>query len=50
MSEEWIGVYKLVRLGALAFVLVGIGVWLYRPSQRDRFEAPASRMLEEDER
>jgi len=45
---EWVALYKLARLGILAFVLTGIAVWLYRPSQRERFEAPARRMLEED--
>ena len=47
--EEWAGIYKLARLGLLAFVLVGIGIWLYRPSQQERLEAPARRMLEEDD-
>ena len=50
MSDEWVALYKLGRLALLALVLVGIGVWLYRPSQKDRFEAPARRMLEEDGR
>jgi hypothetical protein len=45
---EWVALYKLARLGLLAATLVVIGVWLYRPSQRERFEAPARRMLEED--
>ncbi len=48
MSEEWVALYKLGRLAFLALVLVGIGVWLFRPGQRARFEAPAHRMLEED--
>lgn len=46
--EEWVALYKFARLGALALVLAGIAVWLYRPSQRERFEAPARRMLEEE--
>jgi cbb3-type cytochrome oxidase subunit 3 len=44
---EWVALYKFGRLAFLAFALVGIAVWLYRPSQRERFEAPARRMLEE---
>jgi cbb3-type cytochrome oxidase subunit 3 len=47
---EWVALYKLGRLALLAFTLVGIGIWLYRPSQRERFEEPARRMLEEDGR
>jgi cbb3-type cytochrome oxidase subunit 3 len=47
---EWVALYKLGRLAFLAVALLGIGLWLYRPSQRERFEAPARRMLEEDER
>ncbi|MEN8159081.1 MAG: cbb3-type cytochrome c oxidase subunit 3 [Myxococcota bacterium] len=44
---EWVALYKFGRLAFLAFALVGIAIWLFRPSQRDRFEAPARRMLEE---
>jgi cbb3-type cytochrome oxidase subunit 3 len=47
---EWVALYKLGRLAFLAFTLAGIAIWLYRPSQRERFEAPARRMLEEDGR
>jgi cbb3-type cytochrome oxidase subunit 3 len=47
---EWVALYKLGRLAFLALTLVGLAVWLYRPSQRERFEAPARRMLEEDGR
>ncbi len=47
--EEWAGLYKLARLGLLAFTLVGIAIWLYQPSRRERLEAPAQRMLEDDE-
>ncbi|MDJ0789042.1 MAG: CcoQ/FixQ family Cbb3-type cytochrome c oxidase assembly chaperone [Myxococcota bacterium] len=49
MSEEWIGLYKFARLALLACALGAIAVWLYRPSQKARFEEPARRMLEEDE-
>ena len=50
MTElEWIAVYKFARLGFLAMTLLGIAIYLYRPSQRERFESPALRMLEEDQ-
>lgn len=49
MSEEWIALYKLARLALLAAALVGIAVWVYRPSRRERLEEPARRMLEEEE-
>ena len=45
---DWVALYKLARLGALALGLAGIGVWLYWPSRRERLEAPARRMLEEE--
>lgn len=47
--DEWAGLYKLARLGLLALTLVGIAIWLYRPSEAKRLEAPALRMLEDDE-
>ncbi len=47
--EDWSSLYKFARLAALAAALVGIAVWLFRPSQKERLEAPARRMLEEDE-
>ena len=41
---EWVGIYKFARLALLALVLLGIAVWLYRPSQAKRFgRAVASR-------
>jgi cbb3-type cytochrome oxidase subunit 3 len=48
MTEEWAGIYKFARLGLLALSLGGIAIWLYRPSQKARLEAPARRMLEDD--
>ena len=50
MSEEWAGIYKLVRLAVLALALAGIAFWLFRPKRKEQLEAPAERMLEEDER
>lgn len=40
--------YKLGRLAFLALVLVGIGVYVYSGSRKERLEEPARRMLEED--
>ena len=47
---EWVALYKLGRLAFLACLLVGIAIWLFRPSRRERLEEPARRMLEEDGR
>jgi len=49
MSEDWIAIYKLARLGVLAFALVGIAVWAFSRSRKERLEEPARRMLEDDE-
>jgi cbb3-type cytochrome oxidase subunit 3 len=49
VSEDWVSIYKFARLAALALILVAIGVWVYWPSHRERLEAPARRMLEEDD-
>ena len=46
---EWVALYKLGRLAALALTLVGIALFLYHPRRRERLEAPALRMLEDDE-
>ena len=52
--EDILACHRLGRLtsrgATLIESLVGIAIWLYRPSQRERFEAPARRMLEEDAR
>lgn len=47
-----VAIYKFARLAFLAAVLVGIAIYLYTGSQRkkERLEAPARRMLEEDDR
>lgn len=47
--EDWVGVYKFARLAILALALCGIAFHLYRAENRERYEAPARRMLEEDE-
>jgi len=46
--EDWAGIYKFIRLAVLAFALVAIAIYVYRPSKREQFEEPARRMLEED--
>ena len=46
---EWIAWYKFGRLALLAIVLLGIAIWLLGPSRRDRLEAPARRMLSDDD-
>lgn len=49
MSEDWVALYKLGRLGLLALTLVGIIVWVYSRSRKERLEEPARRMLEDEE-
>ena len=46
--EEWVGVYKFARLAVLGLSLVGITIYLAAPSRRERLEAPARRMLEDE--
>jgi cbb3-type cytochrome oxidase subunit 3 len=46
---EWVAMYKLARIAALALVLVGIAVWVYRSGARDEMERPARRMMEDEE-
>jgi cbb3-type cytochrome oxidase subunit 3 len=48
MSGEWIALYKLGRLALLAAALVGIAVWVFARSRKERLEEPARRMLEDD--
>jgi len=47
--EDWVGLYKLLRLGLLAATLLGIAIWLYQGKRKQRLEEPARRMLEEDQ-
>lgn len=47
-ETDWAGLYKFLRLAALALLLVGIAVWVFWPSRRKRLEEPARRMLEDD--
>lgn len=46
--EEWVALYKFGRLGFLALALVAIGFYVFGPSRKERLEAPARRMLEEE--
>lgn len=46
---EWVSVYKLARLGLLAAALLAIGLWVFAKRNAERLEAPARRMLEEDD-
>ena len=46
---DWIALYKFARLAFLALVLGGIAIYLYTGNRRERLEAPARRMLEDDE-
>jgi cbb3-type cytochrome oxidase subunit 3 len=48
--DEWAGVYKFLRLAVLALGLLGIAVWLFWPSRKERLEEPARRMLEGEDR
>lgn len=48
-AADWIVLYKLGRLALLALVLLGIGLWVFSRRNAERLEAPAHRMLEEDD-
>jgi cbb3-type cytochrome oxidase subunit 3 len=48
--DEWAGVYKFVRLAILALALLGIAIWVFWPSRKERLEEPARRMLEGEDR
>ncbi len=49
MTEEWVALYKLGRLGLLALALLAIGVWAFSRKRKERLEEPARRMLEDEE-
>ncbi len=46
--EDWAGLYKFARLATLALALAGISLWTFSSKRKDRLEAPAHRMLEDD--
>lgn len=47
---DWVALYKLGRLAFLAIALVAIAIYLFSRKRKERLEAPARRMLEEDDR
>jgi cbb3-type cytochrome oxidase subunit 3 len=47
--EDWTAIYKFGRLALLAAILVGIAIYVYSGSRKERLERPALRMLEEDD-
>jgi cbb3-type cytochrome oxidase subunit 3 len=47
--DDWVAIYKFARLAVLALALAAIAIHLYRAENRERFEAPARRMLEDDD-
>lgn len=49
MSDEWVALYKFGRLAVLAIALCAIAIHLFRRKNRDRYEEPARRMMEDDE-
>ncbi len=46
---EWIALYKFGRLAVLALTLLGIAIWVFSGSRKERLEEPAKRMLEDDD-
>jgi hypothetical protein len=48
-TEEWIGLYKLARLGIFAIAIACITAWVFAGKRKERLEAPARRMLEDDD-
>jgi len=47
--EDWAALYKIARLAVLALGLLGIAIYLYTGSRKERLERPARRMLEDDD-
>ena len=48
-TAEWVWIYKLGREALMFAALAAITAHLYRAKHRERLEAPARRMLEEDD-
>lgn len=48
-TEEWIGLYKLARLGIFAIAIAAIATWAFAGKRKERLEEPARRMLEDDD-
>lgn len=47
---DWVAIYKFGRLAFLAIVLLGIAIYLFTGGRKKRFEEPARRMMEDDDR
>ena len=47
--EDWAALDKFARRAFLALALGGIAIYLFDGSRKERLEAPARRMLEDDE-
>lgn len=47
--EDWTALYKFGRLAFLALTLLGIAIWVYMPGRKETLEAPARRMLHDDD-
>lgn len=47
--QDWAELYKFGRLALLGVSLLGIAVYLFSGSRKERLEAPARRMLEDDD-
>lgn len=48
-TDEWVGLYKLARLAIFAIAIACITVWAFSGKRKERLEAPARRMLEDDD-
>ena len=46
--EDWVGIYKGLRLPLLGVVLIIVVIYLYLPTNRSRLEEPKERMLKEE--
>jgi cbb3-type cytochrome oxidase subunit 3 len=46
---DWVWIYKVGREALIALAFVAIAFHLFRARNKERFEAPARRMLEEDD-
>ena len=46
--EEWVGIYKGLRLPLLGLVLIGIFIYLYLPKNKKRLEKAKYNMLHDE--
>jgi cbb3-type cytochrome oxidase subunit 3 len=46
--EEFIAIYKGLRLPLLGLILIGIAIYLYRPKNKKKFEEIRYSMLEDE--